>query len=231
MTLYFAYGSNLCIRSMLLRCPDAEPLCRFTLNESRLVFRGVADCIYEEGATCVGGLWRITPECELRLDRYEGIASGTYRKDYVDIDGYDEPRLMLYVMNSTGIFPPSRAYVDTIREGYRDFKIDERQLDAAIAHAWDREAPSHIERNRHSRAGRPTLAPHPRCKVAPPIKSSEPVKGKKKGRKKMAQVYTLPQLPLRNVVRGETFDEWVRRKAAEKSLQRMPRKDVFHDDW
>src|SRR5262249_6062186 len=119
--LYFAYGSNLNIANMRDRCPAAEPLGSLTLTNSKLVFRGVADCIYEEGAECPGGVWQITDECEYALDRYEGVGSGMYHKEYIPVtwDGKTKEEMLLYVMNSTGIFPPSQGYLARIRQGYR----------------------------------------------------------------------------------------------------------------
>lgn len=157
--LMFSYGSNLCIEHMKIRCPRAVPLGRFDLKHTRLVFRGVADAAYEPEALCPGGIWRITAACEAALDRYEGIGSGAYRKELVDLTGVaGETEMMLYSMNSTGIFPPSRGYLDTIIQGYRDFKLPLRYLRAAVAASWSDKAPSHLERKRHRRDGRPTLA-------------------------------------------------------------------------
>lgn len=158
--LYFAYGSNLNFAAMARRCPAAKPLGKWTLPDSRLVFRGVADVAHEPGAKCIGGLWRITPACEAALDRYEGIGSGMYRKEYLDVAGDEEgeDRVMFYVMNSTGIFPPSRGYLETIRDGYRNFKLPMKHLHKAVRASWDDKAPSHVERRRHRRTGRPALA-------------------------------------------------------------------------
>jgi hypothetical protein len=163
VTLYFAYGSNLNQRQMAVRCPAAIPLFKFALPDNRLVFRGVADCIVEAGASCPGAVWLITRECERALDRYEGFrpaGDGMYRKDILPIEPFEgETGLMLYRMNSTGIFPPSEGYLASIREGYRDFKIATRPLHAAVRAAWDDKHPSHVERQRHRRNGRPALAP------------------------------------------------------------------------
>ena len=156
--LYFAYGSNLNKANMRRRCPRALPVGRFMLDDARLVFRGVADCIYEPGATCPGALWRITEECEHALDCYEGWPR-LYRKEYVPVTKFGgETTIMLYVMNSTGIMPPSQGYLDTIRQGYRDFGMKQAPLDAAVKASWDDKAPSHVERQRHRRKGRPVLA-------------------------------------------------------------------------
>jgi hypothetical protein len=166
--LYFAYGSNLNIKQMRVRCPAAKPLGKLILPNTRLVFRGVADVIAEQGVECPGGIWRITDECERALDRYEGFDPeypdrGMYTKEYVTIAGLpdDEDEIMLYAMNSTGIFPPSEGYYATIVQGYKDFKLDQAPLRLALKHAHDEKRPSHIERKRFRRLGRPALAPRP----------------------------------------------------------------------
>jgi gamma-glutamylcyclotransferase len=157
--IYFAYGSNTSVEHMRTRCPDAVPLGKFWLRSARLVFRGVADCIHEPGARCPGVLYRITPECERELDRYEGIGSGAYKKVVIPMTGFPgEEKMMLYVMNSTGIFPPSERYLKRIRQGYRDHGLPMRYLNNALAMSWDSKAPSHRERQRYMRDGRPTLA-------------------------------------------------------------------------
>ena len=175
--LYFAYGSNLNVAAMKRRCPAALPLCRFTLTGSRLVFRGVADVAVDEAYKVIGALWRITPECEEALDRYEGLASGMYKKEYALVTKGNKKlkkgeRVMFYVMNSTGIFPPSEGYLKTIEDGYRDFKLPMKQLNAAVLHSWKEKAPSHRERQRYRRTGRPPLA-EPRAKTGMPTTGNQ----------------------------------------------------------
>jgi hypothetical protein len=165
MTLMFAYGSNLNLAQMHRRCPNAKPLGRFKLPDWRLVFRGVADCIPEEGSFCYGGAWVITDRCEEALDIYEGVDSGMYRKEYIRLKPHKYgSEMLVYCMNSTGIAPPSQYYFDSIKDGYRDFgmpKEAHKLLRAALQDSWDNKAPSHIERQRRRRQGRPTLAPCP----------------------------------------------------------------------
>ena len=43
MKLYGAYGSNLNLKQMHIRCPNAKPVCSFYLENFNLVFKGVAD--------------------------------------------------------------------------------------------------------------------------------------------------------------------------------------------
>lgn len=158
--LYFAYGSNLNKDAMSRRCPDAEALGELFLSDARLIFRGVADCIEEPGATCPGGVWQITPACERALDRYEGVASGFYSKVYVPIIGVPgEDSLMYYVMNSTGIMPPTRGYLSTIEQGYRDFGLPLADLKAAVKQSWDDKDKTYFERRRRHKDGHAPLAP------------------------------------------------------------------------
>jgi hypothetical protein len=171
MTLYFAYGSNLNLSQMARRAPGAVPLDKLYLPNAQLVFRGVADVIFKEGSTAPGGVWRLTPECELALDRYEGWRpsnDGMYRKEYVEVDGLPdgETCVMIYVMNSTGIYPPSKFYFDGIREGYRDFGLKVGPLKDALKRSYDDKHPSHVERKRTRRMGRPMLKPDPRQRVS-----------------------------------------------------------------
>lgn len=164
MTIYFAYGSNLNRARMHSRCPQAKSLGRFFLSEAALVFRGVADCVPQKGSRCPGALWRLSPLDEKTLDEREGFnpddpAAGSYRKIHVALNGFPgEDRLMLYVMNSTGIMPPTIAYINVLRSGYRDFKLPPRYLDDAIADSWLRKNPSHRERKRIARDGTLLLA-------------------------------------------------------------------------
>lgn len=166
MSLYFAYGSNLHLEQMKRRCPAAEALGRIKLDHWRLVFRGVADCIPEHGATCWGGVWRITKDCEMALDVYEGVRGGLYRKEYIPIKRtpQGEISMLIYVMNSTGVMPPSVSYYNVIKQGYRDFRmppIAHKALAQTLRASWDDKAPSHLERQRYRRTGRPHLAPRP----------------------------------------------------------------------
>ena len=152
--LYFAYGSNLSLRAMKTRCPDAVPCGKFKLLDSKLVFRGVADCVFSKGDVCWGGLWKISAKDEATLDRCEGVSKGFYAKEYVE---YGDEKILLYRMNSEGIFPPSRDYFHVIKQGYRDFKLSMKSLNAAVHESWDKKAPSHWERQRYRRTGRPQL--------------------------------------------------------------------------
>lgn len=168
-TLYLAYGSNLNVEQMAHRCPGATPVRNLMLKNWRLVFRGVADVEPYTGGTVPCGVWRITEDDERRLDTYEGVRGGLYRKVYLPIKTFEgQTCILMYVMNSDGIFPPSTGYLEGIEEGYKHFRMDSkarRLLDQAVQDAWDDKRPSDRERARYSRTGFPKLArPKDDCK-------------------------------------------------------------------
>jgi gamma-glutamylcyclotransferase (GGCT)/AIG2-like uncharacterized protein YtfP len=67
-----AYGMNTNRRAMEARCPLAKPMGGFYLPNYRLVFRGVADIVPEDGGVVPVVLWSITGKCLQALDRLEG---------------------------------------------------------------------------------------------------------------------------------------------------------------
>lgn len=134
---YIAYGSNLNINQMARRCPYAQPVGAFELPDTRLVFRGVADVEWHEGRTCPVGLWKITADCERRLDIYEGFDErqpnmGLYAKEYLRVRvGKKTVQALIYVMNRGRYAMPSDSYFETIRIGYQDFGLPVKALYAS----------------------------------------------------------------------------------------------------
>lgn len=139
--LYFAYGSNLNVKQMAIRCPEAKPFGQMILPNWKLVFRGVADIAYAEGCEVQGGLWTITGGDEWALDIYEGVSYKSYLKEYLTIQYEDADtgktqieKVLVYVMGRTSTeYPPSKGYLDTIVEGYKDFGLDEAPLRETVA--------------------------------------------------------------------------------------------------
>ena len=129
--LYFAYGSNLNLSQMAVRCPKAEPLNAMWVFDYKLIFRGVADITHEEGAVVPVGVFNITKDCEKALDVYEGFPR-LYTKVYFKIG---KKEYMTYTMNSTSISPPWQGYYETILEGYHDFGLDAAFLKKAREHS------------------------------------------------------------------------------------------------
>ena len=75
---YAAYGSNLNIPQMMRRCPDARIIGTATIPDYRLMYKGSKSGSYltiepAEGCGVPVGVWEVSEEDELALDRYEGF--------------------------------------------------------------------------------------------------------------------------------------------------------------
>jgi len=135
MKYYLAYGSNLNKRQMARRCPDAVPVGTVTISNYELVFRGVATIEPKMGASVQCAVWKISPEDERSLDRYEGYPRLYVKQDFwVQVNGKSF-RAMAYVMvnNIRPKSPPPTDYLRTIVEGYADFGLDDKPLIEAAA--------------------------------------------------------------------------------------------------
>ena len=103
--LYFAYGSNINLEQMAVRCPAAQVVGPAVLDGYELLFRGnrrgtgVATIEPLPGSQVHGLLWKLTPECERSLDVYEGYPR-LYEKENITVrtgDGKDVVG-MAYIM-------------------------------------------------------------------------------------------------------------------------------------
>ena len=72
---YFAYGSNMNVEQMGLRCPEAEVVGIGTLEGYTLKERTHADVDFtgKSGDRVWGVIWEITEDCLKALDSYEGF--------------------------------------------------------------------------------------------------------------------------------------------------------------
>lgn len=127
---YFAYGSNMDMKQMLERCPDAEfqgpavlPNYRFALDEE-----GLATVVPCEGKEVQGVMWRISEKDEQMLDRYEGVSLGCYKKEILKVrpQGYFSKFPMLTYVSQR------RGNSGERRDGYI-----ERIVNAAEEHGFD----------------------------------------------------------------------------------------------
>lgn len=137
-TLYVAYGSNLHIPQMSMRCPLARVYGVGTLKDYRLVFKAVGSCAYATIEPFIGGyvpvvVWEISRMDEIRLDQYEGFPTHYY-KEFVSVDmGGREVEGMAYVMNLKARYQqPSEYYFRVILEGYRSFRLETYKLYEAL---------------------------------------------------------------------------------------------------
>lgn len=124
--LYIAYGSNLNLGQMAGRCPTAEVAGKAVLRGWRLAFRGVATIERCAGYTVPVLVWKLQPEDETALDRYEGWPDLYYKENLkVSLNG-KRRTAMVYIMNgnSRPYSPPARSYMRTILSGYESAGFD-----------------------------------------------------------------------------------------------------------
>jgi hypothetical protein len=148
--LYIAYGSNLHVKKMAERCPDAKQVDSIMLTDCRLVFRGVADLEYAPGEQVPVGVWDISAKDEVALDRYEGYPA-FYGKYEMPINGTEHKALVYLMVDREGVMPPSAWYANIIADGYRHFDLDLAYLHAAVRHSFQQKNPSEQTRARRKR--------------------------------------------------------------------------------
>ena len=132
MTYYFAYGSNLHHLQMKRRCPKCKYIKKFVLDNFQLTFRnkgGWADIEKKINKKVYGALYMISKCAENRLDKYEDYPI-VYKKMYFK---YKNKKVMTYTMvRKTKLVPPTIRYLNIIKQGYKDCKINIKSLNAAL---------------------------------------------------------------------------------------------------
>ena len=95
--VYFAYGSNMDEQQMGCRCPDARLLGNIRLQGYRFALdaAGVATILPSQAHCVEGLLWSVSPSDVRNLDKYEGVAAGCYRKEYIPVDAYASGQMAL----------------------------------------------------------------------------------------------------------------------------------------
>ena len=136
--IYAAYGNNLDLSQMSIRCPGAEIYGRAELKDHELVFRGrpnhaVVTVEPQTGSSVPILLWKISQRHEKSLDRYACYPS-FYRKKMMDFQmGYQTIPALIYVM-ALGHRPgyPSWLYFDTLVAKYQECGFDPALLGKAM---------------------------------------------------------------------------------------------------
>lgn len=117
MPLYFAYGSNMDVAAMALRCPASRPLGAASLMRHRFVITadGYASVVRDPRAIVHGLLWDLAMADVAALDRYESIGAGLYVKALTPIVTAQGPRKAL-VYFGTGAHPgsPRPGYMEAV---------------------------------------------------------------------------------------------------------------------
>ena len=130
--LYFAYGSNLNLFQMKRRCKDSIFLKKYELKGYRLNFRSkyrAADIEKSKNSIVPGALFEISKSDEKKLDVYEDYPI-LYKKLYFT---YYNKTVMTYIMvNKTEFRYPTERYLNVVKRGYKDCKLDTKHLKVAL---------------------------------------------------------------------------------------------------
>lgn len=139
---YVAYGSNLNLAQMAVRCPDANVVGKSFLEDYRLMYKGTMTGAYltvekEEGACLPIGIWEVQESDEASLDVYEGYPDLYYKQNLeVKLDDGRKVDAFVYIMHEDRSFGmPSDEYVEVCTVGYRDFGFDEKYLEEALSYS------------------------------------------------------------------------------------------------
>jgi hypothetical protein len=139
-----AYGSNLNLGQMAMRCPTAKVYGKGMLKGYRLLFKGQMENAYctiekKRGGKVPVVVWELEPEDEKALDFYEGYPR-FYEKEDVKVTLEDGTIItaMVYIMTDKildriHLNLPSRSYLETVKEGYKAAGFDETFIDDALA--------------------------------------------------------------------------------------------------
>lgn len=158
-TLYFAYGSNLDAAQMARRCPGAKPVGAAMLMDQRLCFPRTADDWHGMGVAGVepapgivtdGAVYSVTDEHLAKLDEYEAVDEGCYRREWMTVmaAGVGPTKAWVYLAQpqAGGPFAPSAAYAGALMRGAQRFGLGElekkmrRALRGENRPEWDVEA-------------------------------------------------------------------------------------------
>ena len=130
--LYFAYGSNLHHFQMKRRCKDSIFLKKINLKDFRLTFRSkyrAADIEPKKNSIVPGALFEISKSDEKKLDVYEDFPT-LYKKYYFY---HYRNKVMTYTMvKKTSFMYPTERYLNVVKKGYKDCKLDKNFLIKAL---------------------------------------------------------------------------------------------------
>jgi len=113
---------------MKKRCKDSIFLKKINIREFKLTFRSkyrAADIEPKKKSIVPGALFEISKSDEKKLDVYEDFPT-LYKKYYFNYYG---KKVMTYVMTKKTSFRyPTERYLNIIKKGYKDCKIDNKIL-------------------------------------------------------------------------------------------------------
>lgn len=132
--LYFAFGANLNRAGMLGRCPSSVALRSVTIPDWGLAFRKFLDIHPSPGSHVAGALYSLTAADEAALDGYEeAFGTGLYRQTELPVPGTGGTAFAYIMNDGSFLSPPPADYLATVEQGFRDWRLPDRTLKAALA--------------------------------------------------------------------------------------------------
>ena len=136
--MHFAFGSNMDMGQMAVRCPTARLLGSVVLPDHRIVFAGwsygwggaVATYEPRRRSSLPGVLWSLTASDVFALDRAEGVPT-VYDRAFVkvlDEDAREHDALTYRMVRGSRSGRPSFEYVSQIAEAYERERFSTTQL-------------------------------------------------------------------------------------------------------
>lgn len=135
---YIAYGSNMDIEQMALRCPDAILIGKSELQGYELLFKGSLTGAYatieaSEDFIVPVLIWEISKADEANLDRYEGYPNFYYKKELEVVVEGNKLQAMVYIMDEKRhLGQPSRRYYRILELAYERFGFNLNILISAL---------------------------------------------------------------------------------------------------
>jgi phage replication-related protein YjqB (UPF0714/DUF867 family) len=136
---YFAYGSNLCVQQMSLRCPDAVDPRPATLADHDWLIneRGVATIEAFTGSQVHGVLWDVSDRDLDALDTAEGVPA-RYRRDRLTVHTMAGPSTAwVYIDHRVDTGPPRPGYLERIIDAALHHELPVRWIE--FLRRWDPE--------------------------------------------------------------------------------------------
>ena len=133
--IYAAYGSNLDLKAMAKRCPDAKQLSKGILADYKLVFgaKGFLDVVPSRGDRVQVGVYAVSVDDLKTLDEYEEYPDLYDRIPLtIHTEKLGDLEALVYVMQPyTKQQLPTEAYWKTITQGFEDYGFDVSDLERA----------------------------------------------------------------------------------------------------
>ncbi|TFK42319.1 hypothetical protein BDQ12DRAFT_676005 [Crucibulum laeve] len=128
-SLYFGYGSNLWIDQMNRRCPENKLIGIASLANWKWIIslRRYANVIPSPGDIVYGLIYELSEQDERNLDKFEGVAIGSYEKEIIPVDFIAQGaaqstviNALVYVDRRQGESTPWEEYIYRMNMGIAD---------------------------------------------------------------------------------------------------------------